>query len=152
MAGLVAITPCAGFVGSMPAIIIGFVAGVICFLALGIKKAFKLDDSLDVIAVHLVGGLVGSIMLGLFADPLSTRSSPTRACSSPAAASTCCSTRWSPPGVTLVYSFVVSFVIAKVIDMTMGLRVDDEEEDEGLDLSQHAETAYTMAGATRTGA
>ena len=68
VAGLVAITPCAGFVGGMAPIFIGFVAGVVCFLALGIKKAFKFDDSLDVIAVHLVGGLVGSLLLGLFAD------------------------------------------------------------------------------------
>ena len=68
VAGLVAITPCAGFVGGMAPVYIGFVAGILCCLALGIKKLFKFDDSLDVVAVHLVGGLVGSIMLGLFAD------------------------------------------------------------------------------------
>ena len=83
VAGLVAITPCAGFVGSMPAIIIGFAAGAVCFLALGLKKAFKFDDALDVIAVHLVGGLLGSLMLGLFADPkVNAARRPTRACSS----------------------------------------------------------------------
>ena len=66
--GLVAITPCAGFVGGMAPIYIGFVAGVVCYLALDIKKIVKFDDSLDVIAVHLVGGLVGSLLLGFFAD------------------------------------------------------------------------------------
>ena len=71
--GLVAITPCAGFVGGMSPIYIGAIAGVVCCLALGIKKAFKFDDSLDVIAVHLVGGLVGSILLGLFADAVDQR-------------------------------------------------------------------------------
>src|ERR687893_2248565 len=68
VAGLVAITPCAGFVGGMAPVYIGLITGVICYLALGLKKAFKFDDSLDVIAVHLVGGLVGSLLLGLFAD------------------------------------------------------------------------------------
>src|SRR3954466_4365614 len=68
VAGLVAITPCAGFVGGMAPIYIGAVAGAICYLALGIKKRFGFDDSLDVVAVHLVGGLVGSILLGFFAD------------------------------------------------------------------------------------
>ena len=68
VAGLVAITPCAGFVGGMSPIIIGFIAGVVCYLAIAIKKALKLDDSLDVIAVHLVGGIIGSLLLGFFAD------------------------------------------------------------------------------------
>src|SRR5262245_40714554 len=68
VAGLVAITPCAGYVGGMAPIAIGFIAGVVCYLALKIKAAFKFDDSLDVIAVHLVGGLVGSLLLGFFAD------------------------------------------------------------------------------------
>ena len=68
VAGLVAITPCAGFVGGMAPIAIGAIAGVVCYLAIGIKRALKLDDSLDVIAVHLVGGLVGSLLLGFFAD------------------------------------------------------------------------------------
>src|ERR687893_2188076 len=68
VAGLVAITPCAGFVGGMAPVYIGLFTGAVCYLALGLKKAFRFDDSLDVIAVHLVGGLVGSLLLGLFAD------------------------------------------------------------------------------------
>ena len=88
VAGLVAITPCAGFVGGMPPIFIGFAAGVVCYLALGLKKAFKFDDSLDVIAVHLVGGLLGSLLLGFFADPKVNGLVTNEGCSS-AAAATC---------------------------------------------------------------
>ena len=73
VAGLVAITPCAGFVGGMSPIIIGAIAGVVCYLAISIKKALKLDDSLDVIAVHLVGGIVGSLLLGFFGDAVGDR-------------------------------------------------------------------------------
>ena len=141
VAGLVAITPCAGFVGGMAPIYIGLVAGAVCYLALGIKKAFGFDDSLDVIAVHLVGGLAGALLLGLFADsainPVVTNEGlflggGTSLLADQALASV----------VTLAYSFVVSLIIAKAIDLTLGLRVSEEDEDTGLDLSQHAEVAY----------
>jgi Amt family ammonium transporter len=141
VAGLVAITPCAGFVGGMAPVYIGLVAGAVCYLALGIKKAFGLDDSLDVIAVHLVGGLVGSILLGLFAD----------AAINPAVANegvflggggSLLVDQFVASLVTLAYSFGASLVIAKAIDATIGLRVDEAAEIQGLDLSQHAETAY----------
>ena len=143
VAGMVAITPCAGFVGGMAPIYIGFAAGVVCYLALGLKKAFGFDDSLDVIAVHLVGGLVGSIVLGLFADPdingvvtnpgLFISNGGTDLLVDQVVASV----------VTLAYSFVVSLVIAKLVEMTIGLRATDEQQDVGLDLSLHAETAYS---------
>jgi Amt family ammonium transporter len=142
VAGLVAITPCAGFVGSMPALIIGFLAGGICYLAIGIKKAAGLDDSLDVIAVHLVGGLVGTILLGFFADPLINPVVTNPGLFIENGGTDLVIDQVVAAAVTLAYSFVVSFVIAKAIDATMGLRVDDAEESEGLDLSQHAETAY----------
>ncbi|MGH9112378.1 MAG: ammonium transporter [Acidimicrobiales bacterium] len=141
VAGLVAITPCAGYVGGMAPVYIGLVAGAVCYLALGLKKAFGFDDSLDVIAVHLVGGLVGSLLLAFFADasinPIVTNEGVFLGGGG--------SLLWDQivaSVVTLAYSFVVSFAIAKAIDATMGLRVDDAAEDEGLDLSQHAETAY----------
>ncbi len=141
VAGLVAITPCAGYVGGMAPVYIGLVAGAVCYLALGLKKAFGFDDSLDVIAVHLVGGLVGSLLLAFFADasinPIVTNEGLFLGGGG--------SLLWDQivaSLVTLAYSFVVSFAIAKAIDATMGLRVDDAAEDEGLDLSQHAETAY----------
>ena len=142
VAGLVAITPCAGFVGGMAPVYIGLIAGAVCYLALGIKKTFGFDDSLDVIAVHLVGGLVGSLLLGFFAD----------AAINPAVVSEGvflgggASLLWDQvvaSVVTLAYSFVVSLVIAKAIDVTIGLRISEDAEDEGLDLSQHAEVAYS---------
>jgi len=141
VAGLVAITPCAGFVGGMAPIYIGFVAGAVCYLALGIKKAFKLDDSLDVIAVHLVGGLVGSILLGFFADS-AINSVVTNEGVFLGGGGDLLVDQIVASGVTLAFSLVVSFVLAKAIDMTMGLRIDEAAEEEGLDLSQHAETAY----------
>ena len=142
VAGMVAITPCAGFVGGMGSIAIGFVAGAVCFLALGIKARFGFDDSLDVIAVHLVGGLLGSILLGFFADaainPVVVHEGlflggGTDLLADQVVASV----------VTFAFSFVASFAIAKVLDVTMGLRIDEAAEDQGLDLALHAETAYT---------
>ncbi|MGH9230861.1 MAG: ammonium transporter [Acidimicrobiales bacterium] len=141
VAGLVAITPCAGFVGGMAPVYIGLAAGAVCYLALGLKKSFGFDDSLDVVAVHLVGGLVGSLLLGFFAD----------AAINPAVTNEGVflggggSLLWDQivaSVVTLAYSFAVSLAIGLAIDATMGLRVDDTAEDEGLDLSQHAEVAY----------
>jgi Amt family ammonium transporter len=142
VAGMVAITPCAGFVGGMAPVYIGFLAGAVCYLALGLKKRFGFDDSLDVIAVHLVGGVFGSVILGLFADPkvnavvthpgLLIKGGGTDLLVDQLAAS----------AVTFAYSFVVSIVLAKVLDLTIGIRVDEEAEDVGLDLALHAETAY----------
>jgi Amt family ammonium transporter len=142
VAGLVAITPCAGFVGSMPAIIIGFAAGIVCFLALGLKRAFKFDDSLDVIAVHLVGGLLGTLMLGLFADPKVNGLVTNPGLFITDGGGELLKDQAVAAVVTLAFSFVVTFVIAKVIDLTMGLRITEDEEDIGLDQTQHAETAY----------
>jgi Amt family ammonium transporter len=141
VAGLVAITPCAGFVGGMAPIYIGLIAGAVCYLALGIKKAFKLDDSLDVIAVHLVGGLVGSILLGFFADSAINEVVANEGVFLGGGGDLLVD-QIVASVVTLAFSFAASFVIAKAIDLTIGLRIDDAAEDEGLDLSQHAETAY----------
>jgi Amt family ammonium transporter len=142
VAGMVAITPCAGFVGGMAPVYIGFLTGALCYLALGLKKRFGFDDSLDVIAVHLVGGLFGSIILGFFADPkvnsvvahpgLLIKNGGTDLLLDQLVAS----------GITLGYSFVVSLVLAKVLDLVIGIRVTEETEDIGLDLGLHAETAY----------
>jgi ammonium transporter, Amt family len=141
VAGLVAITPCAGFVGGMAPAYIGLIAGAVCYLALGIKKAFGFDDSLDVVAVHLVGGLVGSLLLGFFADAAINPAVVNEGVFLGGGASLL----WDQvvaSAVTLAYSFVVSLAIAKAIDVTIGLRISDDAEDEGLDLSQHAEVAY----------
>jgi Amt family ammonium transporter len=141
VAGLVAITPCAGFVAGMAPIYIGLLAGVVCCSALGLKKAFKFDDSLDVVAVHLVGGLVGSVVLGLFADA-AVNSAVANEGLFIGGGTELLVDQIVASVVTLAFSFVVSLVIAKVIDVTMGLRVSEEAEEQGLDLSEHAETAY----------
>ncbi len=142
VAGLVAITPCAGFVGGMSPVYIGVATGVICYLALNIKKAFRLDDSLDVIAVHLIGGLAGTLMLGLFADseinPVVTNEGLFLGGGADLLVDQAVAAV-----VTIAFSFVATLIIGKVIDLVMGLRVDEAAEEEGLDLSQHAETAYS---------
>ena len=137
VAGLVAITPAAGFVNLLGAVIIGLAAGIICFLALKLKSMFKFDDSLDVIAVHLVGGIIGALLLGILADSeineLATGGME----------------QLSRQAISVViaftYSFVVTFIIAKVLDMVMGIRATETQEREGLDLSLHEEQAYVMA-------
>ncbi|HEX2851507.1 MAG TPA: ammonium transporter [Acidimicrobiales bacterium] len=144
VAGLVAITPCAGFVGGMSPIVIGFLAGGICMLAVSLKFRFKFDDSLDVIGVHLVGGILGSLFLGLFADKAVNAAG--RDGLFLGGGLGLLGDQLVATVVTLVFSLVVSFVLAKVIDMTMGLRVTPEQEADGLDLSQHAETAYAFGG------
>ncbi len=142
VAGLVAITPCAGFVGGMAPIYIGAIAGAVCCFALSLKKLGKFDDSLDVVAVHLVGGLVGSILLGFFADS-AINGGVTNEGVFLGGGTELLVDQIVASVVVLAFSFVASLIIAKGIDMTMGLRVSEADEDEGLDLSQHAETAYT---------
>jgi Amt family ammonium transporter len=142
VAGLVAITPCAGFVGGMAPIYIGLVTGAVCYLALSIKRAAGFDDSLDVVAVHLVGGLVGSILLGFFADS-AINSVVTNEGVFLGGGGDLLVDQIVASVVTLAYSFVVSFIIAKVIDTTMGMRASAEAEDAGLDVSLHAEHAYS---------
>jgi Amt family ammonium transporter len=141
VAGMVAITPCAGFVGSMPAIIIGFLAGAICYLALSIKEKAKLDDALDVIAVHLIGGLFGSIALGFFADASVNEIVPSGLLIDGGSADLLIDQIVASAAV-FAFALVGSYIIAKVISMTIGLRVDEETEDLGLDQVLHAETAY----------
>ncbi len=140
VAGLVAITPCAGFVGGLAPLIIGFVAGAACFLAIQLKFRFGYDDALDVVGVHLVGGLVGSLLLGLFAD-LRVNSLGADGLFFGGGLSLL-GKQVLAVGATMAWSFVLSVVIAKVIDATIGLRVTPDEEAEGLDLTQHSETAY----------
>ena len=140
VAGLVAITPCAGFVGGMAPVAIGAVAGAVCYLALRLKTKFGFDDSLDVIAVHLVGGLLGALLLGLFADTKVNSlgfdglffGGGTELLVNQVIAS----------AATLAFSFVVTYLAARVINATMGIRVTPEDELVGLDQSQHAESAY----------
>ena len=140
VAGLVAITPCAGFVGGAAPIIIGLVAGAVCYLALTLKTRFNFDDSLDVIAVHLVGGIIGAILLGLFADMKVNSLGFDGVLFG--GGSKLLVNQLIAIGATFVFSFVVTWVVAKILDATIGLRVNQEDELVGLDQSQHAESAY----------
>ena len=141
VAGLVAITPAAGYVGPMSAIIIGLIAGVICYAAVLAKPKLGYDDSLDVVGVHCVGGIVGALCTGLFASKLINPAggdglffgNPGQFV-----------TQLLAVGVTLVYSFVISYILFKILDATMGLRVSPEDEVAGLDLTEHQETGYSL--------
>ncbi len=143
VAGLVAITPCAGFVGPMASIAIGFIAGGICFFAVSVKFKFGYDDALDVVGVHLVGGLVGSLLLGLFADRAFNPAVVHQGVFAGGG--------WElmgdqlvAVGATLVWSAALTFVILKVLHLVVpgGLRVSEEDEQTGLDLTQHSEIGY----------
>jgi ammonium transporter, Amt family len=145
VAGLVAITPCAGFVGGMAPICIGFLAGALCYFAVSVKFRFGYDDALDVIGVHLVGGIVGSLLLGLFADRAFNPAIP------PSHQGLFAGGSWElmgdqliAVGATLLWSGVLTFVIVKALDLIMpgGIRVSQEDEETGLDLTQHAEVGY----------
>ncbi len=148
VAGLVAITPAAGNVGLMGAIVIGFVAGFACLWGVtGLKKMLGADDTLDVFGVHGVGGIVGALLTGVFNN---------QSLGGPGLVSDwVTATVSSNPifdqvliqakavGVTVIWSGVVAFIAFKIVDLVIGLRVTEEEEREGLDISSHGETAYS---------
>jgi len=140
VAGLVAITPCAGFVGGAAPIIIGLVAGAVCYLALTLKTRFNFDDSLDVVAVHLIGGISGALLLGLFADTKVNSLGFDGVLFG--GGSKLLVNQLIAIGATFVFSFAITWAAAKIIDATIGLRVSAEDELVGLDQSQHAESAY----------
>jgi Amt family ammonium transporter len=150
VAGLVAITPCAGFVGGLSPLVIGFVAGVVCMLAISLKTRFGYDDSLDVVGVHLVGGLIGSVLLGLFADAGINELVSHEGLFLGGGAELL-KDQVIASAATFAFSFIASLVLAKVIDAVMGLRVSESDELVGLDLSQHAETAYALGQFTASG-
>jgi Amt family ammonium transporter len=141
VAGLVAITPAAGFVSPFSALFIGFLAGVICYGGVLMKERFKYDDSLDVVGIHGLGGVWGALATGLFAstainsggaDGLFHGNAPQLGI------------QLISILATLGFVFVVTWVILKLIDAVIGLRVSPDEETEGLDLSQHSETGYQI--------
>jgi Amt family ammonium transporter len=139
VAGLVAITPACGAVSPMGAMAIGVIAGVVCALAVGLKYKLKYDDSLDVVAVHLVGGLIGTLLIGFFA----TEASPTGINGIfYGGGFDQLGKQLVGAGAVLGYSLVVTLIIALVIKVIMGLRVKEDQEVDGVDLAEHAETAY----------
>ena len=141
VAGLVAITPAAGFVAGMSPIWMGLIAGAVCCYAVGWKKKLGYDDALDVVGVHFVGGLVGSILLGFFADQDFFGGEFGDGVFFGGGA-TLLVEQIIANASTIVYSFIVTFAIMKVLDLTIGVRVSEDVEDSGLDLAEHAETAY----------
>ncbi len=141
VAGLVAITPACGFVSPLGSIAIGLAAGVVCALAVGLKNIFKFDDALDVVGVHLVGGVLGALLIGFFG---------TKAING--ANGLFYHGGWHLLGIqticvlaAVIYSFVATYIIAFVMDKTIGLRISQEQEYQGMDLSLHSETAYETA-------
>ncbi|PZC40876.1 MAG: ammonium transporter, Amt family [Chloroflexi bacterium] len=136
VAGLVAITPAAGFVTPFSALLIGVAAGVICPACIKLKNKFNYDDSLDVVAVHLIGGIIGSLMLGLLADVAVNGAGANGLFLGNA---TLLMNQILAIIFTIAYSFIFSFMIIKVIDKTIGIRVSDEIESSGLDIALHGE-------------
>ncbi|ELI5857224.1 TPA: ammonium transporter [Pseudomonas aeruginosa] len=139
VAGLVAITPAAGTAGPMGALVIGLGSGVICFFAAtSLKRALKYDDSLDAFGVHAVGGIVGALLTGIFAAPSLGGFGSVEDIGAQFFV------QFKGVAFTVVYTAVVTFVILKVLDLVMGLRVTEEEEAVGLDLALHNERGYNL--------
>jgi Amt family ammonium transporter len=141
VAGLVAITPSCGSITPLGALAVGALAGAICALAVGLKYKFGYDDSLDVVGVHFVGGLFGSLSIGLFASA-----------AAPAGVNGLfygggADQLWRQAVANIVvgvYSFTVAWILATVIDKTIGFRLSEEDETTGIDQIEHAETAYEL--------
>jgi Amt family ammonium transporter len=148
VAGLVAITPACSAVNPVGAIVVGAVAGVLCALAVGLKFTFGYDDSLDVVGVHLVGGIVGTVLIGIVAtakapagvDGLIYGGGVDQLWRQAVAA-----------GAVMTFSFVMAYIIGKAIDLTIGFRATEEAEITGIDLTFHAETAYELGSVTGGG-
>ena len=147
VAGLVAVTPACGFVGPVGAIIIGLIAGLVCLWGVsGLKRMLGADDSLDVFGVHGVGGIVGALLTGVFAAPslggtgifdyVANAASPDYSIGGQVWV------QFQAVATTIVWSAVVSYIAYKLVDMIIGLRVSEEDEREGLDISSHGESAY----------
>jgi Amt family ammonium transporter len=140
VAGLVAVTPAAGTAGPGGALILGFIAGAVCFFsATRLKHKFGYDDTLDVFGVHAIAGIIGALLTGIFAAPMlggfGTVTSPM-------------AQLWIQAkgvGFTIVWSGVLSWVILKLVEKTIGLRVGPEQEQVGLDLAEHEERAYNLS-------
>jgi Amt family ammonium transporter len=149
ISGLVAITPACAFVAPWAAVVIGLLAGIFCALAVGLKYRFNYDDSLDVVGVHLVGGLWGSLSIGFFGSSAINSigldgilyGGGTALLGKQALASF----------MVLAYSFIATLIIGFIIDKTIGLRIKEDAEISGIDYDQHAETGYELASSSRGG-
>jgi len=147
VAGLVAITPAAGYVGPMGGLVIGLLAGVICLWGVnGLKRLLGADDSLDVFGVHGVGGILGAILTGVFAAPSlggqGVWDYVTNATAPGYSIAGQVMTQATAVGITIVWSGIVAAIAYKLVDVVIGLRVPEEQEREGLDVTSHGESAY----------
>ena len=142
VAGLVAITPGAGFVSPLSAIAIGLIAGFVCFWAVSFKFRFGYDDSLDVVGVHLAGGIVGSVLTGVFAQ---SSINPVVSDGLLFGGTAFFIKQVVAVLAVIVFTFIVSYLLARVVKAITGLRVDEQEETEGLDISLHEERGYVFA-------
>lgn len=150
ISGLVAITPACAFVAPWAAVVIGVFAGIFCALAVSLKYKFGFDDSLDVVGVHLVGGIWGSLAVGLFGTHVVNSigidglfyGGGTELLAKQALG----------VGLVAAYSFIVTLILGYAIEKTIGFRIEKDAEVEGIDLSEHAETAYEMSSSSRGGA
>ncbi len=141
VAGLATVTPASGFVGPISAALIGILAGVLCYFGIMVKNRFGYDDSLDVVGIHGVGGVLGLLATGLFASTAINPDGPDGLFfGNPAQLGI----QSIVIGVTIVYTIVLTYILFKIIDKIFGLRVTEEDEISGLDLSQHDETAYNL--------
>jgi ammonium transporter, Amt family len=145
VAGLVAITPSGGAVSPLGAIAVGAIAGVACAAAVGLKFRFGYDDSLDVVGVHMVGGIIGSLLIGFFAT--GKGQSTATGVFYGDHSFTQLWKQFAGVGAVLAYSLVASAVLAFLLDKTIGMRVSEDDEVSGIDQAEHAETAYDFSGA-----
>jgi Amt family ammonium transporter len=147
VAGLVGITPACGFVSPMGALAVGVITSAVCYVSATLRAKGKIDDSLDAFAVHGVGGFTGAILTGVFSSAAlgadGSNVSPLAVAGSIGQALI----QFKGTAAVAVYTFVVSFILFKLIDAVMGLRVNEEIEDRGLDIALHGEEAYSEAGA-----
>jgi len=148
VAGLVAITPACGFVGPMGALVIGLLAGVVCLWGVnGLKRLLGADDSLDVFGVHGVGGILGALLTGVFASPSLGGQGvfdyvTNKMSADPYSIGSQVMTQATAVGTTIIWSGLVSLIAYKLVDVVIGLRVPEEQEREGLDITSHGESAY----------
>ena len=148
VAGLVAITPACGFIGPVGAIVLGFIAGFVCLWGVnGLKRMLGADDSLDVFGVHGIGGILGALLTAVFASPALGGQGifdyvANKASADPYSIASQLWIQAQAVMTALIWSAVVAFIAYKIVDLTIGLRVAEEEEREGLDISSHGETAY----------
>ena len=149
VSGLVAITPACAFVAPWAAVVIGFIAGILCSLAVSLKYKFGFDDSLDVVGVHLVGGIWGSLSIGLFGA--SAVNSIGLDGIFYGGGTDLMVKQLLGVGVVAAYSFIATLIIGFAIEKTIGFRVTREVEIEGIDLKEHAESAYEMTSSSRGG-